>query len=135
VPLHAAAFVRQTVARRPPRTVVLALGIAPGALERELDAAFARTADPPKRVLVITDSLEFEPLLRSGAGFEHVPEPGEPQAALAGGDYECFLRRRLGLILAERRRPRRALAVGTVPDELLAAITAPRRRRRELLGA
>ena len=135
VPLHAAAFVRQTVARRPPRTVVLALGIAPGALERELDAALARTTDPPKRVLVITDSLEFEPLLRSGAGFEHVPARGEPQAALAGGDYEAFLRRRLGLILAERRRPRRVMGAGTVPDELLAAITAPRRRRRELLGA
>ncbi len=93
-----------------------------GALERELEGALARTPDPPGRVLVITDSLEFAPLLRAGVGFEHVPGPGEAQAQLAGGDYHAFLSRRLALILAERPRPRRALAIGDTGADLLAEI-------------
>jgi UDP:flavonoid glycosyltransferase YjiC (YdhE family) len=122
LPLHFAAFVKQTTVRRPPRTVVLALGVAEGALERELGDALARTPDPPGRVLVITDSLEFAPLLRAGVGFEHVPGPGEAQARLAGADYHAFLRRRLALILAERPRPRRALTIGETGKGLLTEI-------------
>jgi UDP:flavonoid glycosyltransferase YjiC (YdhE family) len=122
LPLHAAAFVKQTIVRRPPRTVVLALGVADGALERELEGALSRTPDPPTRVLVITDSLEFAPLLRAGVGFEHVPGPGEAQAQLAGGDYHAFLSRRLALILAERPRPRRAPAIGDRGADLLPEI-------------
>jgi UDP:flavonoid glycosyltransferase YjiC (YdhE family) len=122
LPLHLAAFVQQTIVRRPPRTVVLALGVEEGALERELEGALARTPDPPGRVLVVTDSLEFEPLLRAGVGFEHVPAPGEAQAQLAGADYHVFLRRRLALVLAERPRPRRALTIGQTGVELLAEI-------------
>jgi Glycosyltransferase family 28 C-terminal domain len=133
MPLHVAAFVKQTIVRRPPRTVVLALEIAPEDLEEALQRALTQTPDPPGRVLVVTDSLDFDPLLRAGVGFEHVPGPGEPQAGLAGGDYDAFLRRRLALILAERPRPKRALSAGEAPPGLLEAITAPRRRRRELL--
>ncbi|HMC07651.1 MAG TPA: hypothetical protein VKG89_09700, partial [Solirubrobacterales bacterium] len=88
----------------------------------------------PERTLVITDSLDFAPLLRLGVGFEHVPAPDEAQARLAGGDYDGFVRRRLELILAERRRPHRAVAVGRAEPELLEAITAPKRRRRQLLA-
>ena len=113
LPLHVAAFVKQTIVRRPAaHGGAGARGSREGALERELEGALARTPDPPGRVLVITDSLEFGPLLRAGVGFEHVPGPGEAQARLAGGDYHAFLRRRLALILAERPRPRRALAIG-----------------------
>ena len=68
LPLHVAAFVRQTIVRRPPRTVVLALDVAQGALERELADALARTPDPPGRVLVVTNSLDFAPLRRAGVG-------------------------------------------------------------------
>ena len=68
LPLHAAAFVKQTIVRRPPRTVVLALGVAEGALERELEDALARTPDPPERVLVVTDSLEFGAPAAGGGG-------------------------------------------------------------------
>jgi UDP:flavonoid glycosyltransferase YjiC (YdhE family) len=134
VPLHAAAFVKQTIVRRPPRTVILALGVSPGELEAQLERALAAAPDPPGRVLVVTDSLEFGPLLRAGVGFEHVPAPSEPQSKLAPGGYQAFLRRRLALILAERRRPRRAAAIGEADPALLEAITAPRRRRRELLA-
>ncbi len=122
LPVHFAAFVKQTIVRRPPRTVVLALGVPDGALERGLEGALARTPDPPGRVLVITDSLEFEPLLRAGVGFEHVPAEGEAQAQLAGADYHEFQRRRLALILAERPRPRRALTIGDTGEDLLAEI-------------
>ena len=122
LPLHVAAFVRQTIVRRPPRTVVLALDVAEGTLERELEAVLARTPDPPGRVLVVTNSLEFGPLLRAGVGFEHVPGPGEAQAQLAGADYHSFLRHRLALILAERPRPRRALTIGETGKGLLTEI-------------
>jgi hypothetical protein len=122
LPLHLGAFVKQTIVRRPPRTVVLALGVQEGDLERQLEGALARTPDPPGRVLVVTDSLEFEPLLRAGVGFEQVPAPGEAQARLAGADYHVFLRRRLELVLAERPRPRRALTIGERGAELLAEI-------------
>jgi UDP:flavonoid glycosyltransferase YjiC (YdhE family) len=135
IPLHAAAFIKQTITRPPPRTVVLALGVPSGELESRLGELLARTAEPARRVLVVTDSLDFAPLLRAGVGFEHIPGPREPQAQLASGGYEEFVRRRLALILAERRPPGRALAIGEAPAGLLDAITAPRRRRRELLGA
>jgi UDP:flavonoid glycosyltransferase YjiC (YdhE family) len=134
VPRHAAAFVKQTITRRPPRTVVLALGVPAGELDAELSARLAETPDPPDRVLVITDCLDFAPLLGAGVGFEHVPAPSDPQTRLAQGDYGEFLRRRIALILAERPRPRRTLAIGNPPPDLLEALTAPRRRRRELLG-
>jgi hypothetical protein len=95
----------------------------------------AETRDRPSRVLVITDSLDFGPLVAAGVGFEHVPARDEPQAEGSGLSYSAFVRRRIGLILAERRRPRRALALGNQNPRLLEAITAPKRHRRVLLGA
>ena len=111
----------------------MALGVEGEELERGVGAALEQTPDPPKRVLVVTDSLAIGSLRRAGVAVEHVPGPDERQVALAGGDYGPFLRRRLGLILAQRPRFRRALAVGEVPDDLLAAATARPRRRARLL--
>jgi UDP-N-acetylglucosamine:LPS N-acetylglucosamine transferase len=123
VPRGTAALAKQLVtAPRPPRTVILALGLAGADLEREVAAALARTPDPPERVLVITDSLDFASLRRAGVGFEHVPAAGERQAELAGGDYDSFLRRRLALILAERRRPARAMAIGAADEATLRSV-------------
>jgi hypothetical protein len=51
-----------------------------------------------------------------------VPGPGEAQARVAGGNYHEFLSRRLALILAERPRPRRALAIGDRGADLLPEI-------------
>jgi hypothetical protein len=99
--------------------VILWLGIVGAELARELAAALERTPDPPDRVLVITDSLDFAPLRRAGVGFEHVPARGELQARLAGEDYDSFLRRRLSLILAERRTPRRTIAIGAADEAAL----------------
>ncbi len=124
---------RQSVSNPHPRTLVVALGVSGAELERGVAAALDETPDPPERVLVVTDSLRIGPLRALGVGVEHVPAPGERQAALAGGDYESFLRRRLGLILARRPRLQRALAVGEVPDDLLEAATARPRRRARLL--
>ena len=121
LPLHAAAFAKQTVQRRPPRTLVLAFGIAFGGMNAAVGEALGRTPDPPGRVLVVTDSLELAPLRRAGVAFEHIPGAGEAQARLAGGDYEEFRGRRLELILAERPRPRRVLGVGDVDPDTLAA--------------
>ncbi len=115
-PRNVGAIAWQTLTRRPPRTLVLALGLEPGALERELAKTLATTPDPPERVLVVTDSLELAPLRRAGVAFEHIPPPGSSQAAAAGGGYDSFLRRRLELILAERPRPRRQLAISSGED-------------------
>ena len=86
-----------------------------------------------ERVLVVTDSLRIGALRALGVAVEQVPAAGERQPQLAGGDYESFLRRRLGLILAQRPRLRRAIAIGDVPTELLDAATARPRRRARLL--
>lgn len=123
VPRGVAALGKQILTSpRPPRTVILSLGLAGEDLERELSAALARTPDPPERVLVVTDSLDFDPLRRAGVGFEHVPAAGERQPELAGGQYDSFLRRRLALILAERRRPRRTMGIGTGDEATLRAV-------------
>jgi hypothetical protein len=122
VPRGVAALGKQLVTSpRPPRTVVLALGLDGAGLEAELPGVLERAPDPPERVLVITDSLDFAPLRRAGVGFEHVPARGELQPELAGGDYDSFLRHRLALILAERRRPRRVIAVGHAGEAALQA--------------
>lgn len=100
---------RQVVTQPRPRTLIFALGLRGEELERGVQATRRQTPDPPERTLVVTDSLELGPLRRMGVGVEHVPAPGERQAELAGGDYEDFLQSRIGLILAERPRPRRVL--------------------------
>jgi hypothetical protein len=111
----------------------VALGVEGEELERGVGAALDGTPDPPERVLVVTDSLAIGSLRRRGVAVEHVPAANERQARLAGGDYGPFLRRRLGLILAQRPRFRHALAVGDVPGDLLVAATARPRRRASLL--
>jgi UDP-N-acetylglucosamine--N-acetylmuramyl-(pentapeptide) pyrophosphoryl-undecaprenol N-acetylglucosamine transferase len=122
VPRGVAALGKQLLTSpRPPRTVILALGLGGEELEAAVAGALARTPDPPERVLVITDSLDFAPLRRAGVGFEHVPARDELQARVAGGDYDSFLRRRLSLILAERRRPRRTITIGAADEEALRA--------------
>ena len=121
LPLHAGAVVKQTIQRRPPRTVIVAFGVPSDGMAEALGEALSRTPDPPERVLVVTDSLELAPLRRLGVGFEHVPARGEAQPEAAGGDYEAFARRRLELILAERPRPRRLLGAGEMSPEKLAS--------------
>ncbi len=122
-------LVRQTLSLPRPRTIVLAFG----AGADEIVAALGRASEPPERVLVVTDSLALGDVWRIGTGVEHIPAPGERQAALAGGDYDEFRRRRLALILRGRPRFRRALAAGEVPAHLLEAATASPRRRVTLL--
>jgi hypothetical protein len=133
VPRTLARLGSQSVALPRLRTLVVALGVEGEELERGVGVALEQIPDPPQRVLVVTDSLAISSLRRAGVAVEQVPAPGERQVALAGGDYGPFLRRRLGLILAQRPRFRRALAVGEVPDDLLAATTAKPRRRASLL--
>jgi UDP:flavonoid glycosyltransferase YjiC (YdhE family) len=133
VPRTLARLGSQSVSQPRPRSLVVALGEEGEGLERGVRAALERLAEPPEEVLVVTDSLAIGALRRLGVAVEHVPAPSERQAALADGDYEAFLRRRLGLILARRPRFRRASAVGEVPGELLAAATARLRRRARLL--
>jgi hypothetical protein len=133
VPRTVARLGGQVISRPRPRTLVVALGIDGEGLERHLREALAEIADQPPRVLVVTDSLRIGPLRSLGVGVEHVPAAGSRQPELAGGDYRSFLRRRLGLILAQRPRLRRAIAIGEVPPELLDAATARPRRRARLL--
>ena len=120
LPVHAGAFVKQTIQRPAPRTVILALGVEPDATEEVLAEGLARTPDPPERVLFVSDSLELAALRRAGVGHEHIPGASEAQPALAGEPYTEFARRRLELIVAERRRPKRIYAVGDSAAAILA---------------
>jgi hypothetical protein len=113
--------------------LVLALGIDGEELERGITDALVQTPDPPGQVLVVTDSVAIGALRRLGVAVEQVPPAGGRQAELDGGAYEAFLRTRLGLVLAHRPRLRRALAIGDVRGDLLAAATARPRRRARLL--
>ena len=130
IPTTLVRLAKQTVTLPRPTTIVLAFG----ADEVAIREALGRASDSPERILLVTDSLAVGEVWRAGTGLEYVPAPGERQAELAGGDYAAFRRRRLQLILAGRPRFRHALSAGEVPPELLAAATAPPRRRARLLG-
>lgn len=108
---------RQQLTKPRARTLILAVGIAEGAVGDAVRAALADAGEEPRRTLVVTDSLPSLGELRSlGVGVEHVPARGERQAELAGGAYEDFLRARLELIRAERPTPRRMIvAEGGAP--------------------
>ncbi|MGI9020301.1 MAG: hypothetical protein ACR2G3_06285 [Solirubrobacterales bacterium] len=120
LPVHAGAFVAQSIQRPPPRTVIVALEVGAGEAEAVLAKGLALTPDPPERVLFVTDSLELAALRRAGVGHEHLPGRETAQAAAAGGAYVSFARGRLALILAERRRAKRLYAVGALAEEVLA---------------
>jgi hypothetical protein len=89
--------------------VVLALGVPEADYEGELQRALAEAGKPPERVLVITDRLDFTPLLAAGVGFEHVPADGERQPELSADGYSRFRDRRIELIRARRPRPSRVI--------------------------
>jgi UDP:flavonoid glycosyltransferase YjiC (YdhE family) len=130
LPKTLARLVTQTLTLPRPSTIVLAFG----ADEAAIRDALRRAAEPPERILLVTDSLAIGDVWRAGTGVEHVPAAGERQAELAGADYAAFRRRRLGQILAGRPRLRHAIAVGDVPEDLVEAATAPPRRRARLLS-
>jgi hypothetical protein len=129
LPRTIARLIGQTLSLPRPRTIVLALGAEEGAVLGAIRGA----QDPPERVLVVTDSLAIGEAWRAGTGVEHIPGPGEPQAAMSGLEYDEFRRRRLGLILVHRARLRHAIDVGEVPADLHEAVLAPPRRRARLL--
>ena len=111
VPRTIARVVSQRLRRPRTRVVVLALGLDAADHEAQTSRALAEAGEPPERVLVVTDRLDFSRLLRAGVGFEHVPAAGERQAELAADAYEGFRARRIELILARRPRPRRVIAL------------------------
>ena len=110
VPRTVARVVSQRLRRPRTRVVILALGLA-DRHDAEVEAAIAEASEPPERILVVTDRLNFAPLLRAGVGFEHVPAEGERQPQLPGVPYEEFRERRVALIQARRPRPRRVLTL------------------------
>lgn len=129
VPRTAGRLARQVLTRPRLRTVVIALGLEGDGLARELGPTLDRIGERPGRVLVITDRLDFDPLLGAGVGFEHVPGRTERQVEIAGVSYDELLGRRLRLILAERPRPRRVVALGDVPGWVVEAVRAGGRVR------
>ena len=109
VPRTLRRVVGQSLARARARVHVLALGLDPERGAARLESALASIGEPPEQVLVITDHLDFAPLLAAGVGIEHVPARGSRQAELAGVAYEDFRAGRLALIRARRPRPRRVI--------------------------
>jgi len=109
VPRTLARVTSQRFKRPRPRVVILALGLDPDAHAGAIERAVAESGEAPERILVLTDRLDFAPLLAAGVGFEHVPPAGERQAELAGVPYERFREARVALIRAHRPRPRRVI--------------------------
>lgn len=115
VPRTLARVVSQTLGRPSARVQVLALGVPPDRLGPALERTLAELDERPERVLVVTDQLDFAPLLAAGVGFEHIPAQGERQGELAGVPYASFREARLALIRARRPRPRRVIQLGEDP--------------------
>lgn len=109
VPRTLARVASQRLRRPRTRVIVLACGVPEGEYEGEVRRALAEAGEPPERVLVITDRLDFTPLLAAGVGFEHVPADGERQPELAADGYSRFRDRRIDLIRARRPRPSRVI--------------------------
>jgi hypothetical protein len=110
-PRTALRVARQLATRPRLRVVVVALGLRGESSGERVIAAVRATGEDPRRVLVVTDRLDFRRLLAAGVGFEHVPAQGERQPELAGVPYEEFRRGRLELILARRPRRRRIVSL------------------------
>jgi hypothetical protein len=90
----------QTVTRPKARVLIDATGHGAEEIERLLPAALYSAGEPTDRVLVLVDTVGALPVLRRlGVGAEHVVAPGREE-----------------LILAERPRMRRVLALRDVPD-------------------
>ncbi len=113
VPRTVARIARQALTRPRLRRLVLALDLPAGEHDRLVAAELASSEDDPARTLVVTDRLEFGPLVQAGVGIEHIPADGERQAELAGGPYTQFRDRRLELIRARRPRPKRVISLET----------------------
>jgi UDP:flavonoid glycosyltransferase YjiC (YdhE family) len=96
---------------RSPRAVCLALGCPEDELLAVLDRLPSQLGEKPERVLVVTDVGDLAPLRRRQVAIEYVPPRSEVEGRLSGDDYEAFVRRRLGAILADRR-PRAFVGIG-----------------------
>jgi UDP:flavonoid glycosyltransferase YjiC (YdhE family) len=92
----------------PAKLVCVALGLEGSDLIASLQRVSARNRIPPRRVLAVTDSLDFSVLRRAGFAFEYIPSEGRATRVLqaTGERYEEFLRRRLAALRAERRGAR-----------------------------
>ena len=124
-PRTALRLTRQQLVQPRPRALVIALGVPESDVAAAARSAIAEAGEPPERTLVITDSLASLGALRElGVGIEHLPARGSRQAELAGGSYEDFVARRLGLIRAERPRPRAVVIApgGAVPEGALPSV-------------
>jgi len=99
--------------RRAPRLAVLALGIPEDEIAGRISEAIGDV--PADRVLVLTDSLDFPGLRRLGVGFELLPP--WPADTTVGPEIDR-LRARVRLLL-QRRRPIRAISIGSRGGELL----------------
>ena len=99
VPGALARIAHQTATRPKARVLVEAGDLGPEDVARLLPGAIKVAGEPPERVLVLASRVDVLPVLRqAGVGGEHVATPG-----------------RRDLILAERPRIRRVLALDEVP--------------------
>ena len=98
--------------RRAPRLLILALGVPEGELAGRLEHAIG--GEDPRRVLVLTDSLDFAALRRLDVGFERLPLP-------AGRLHEQRVERirERAALLIRGRKPLRAASIGVLGPELL----------------
>ncbi len=89
----------------PAKVICPVLGLAGDNLLSVLKATAQREGVEPRRMLAITDSLDFAALRRAGFGFEYVPnrDRARPVLEATGESYETFVRRRVTEAAALRK--------------------------------
>lgn len=111
LPLIVARRLRDRFRDPPPahaKLAAVAFGLDPAELIERLEAVAAAEGVEHRRLLAITDSLEFGALREAGFAFEYVPSP-ERAARIGEMDYPRFAHRRIEAALAGRRKARRAV--------------------------
>ena len=122
LPLHGAAFVKQTIQRRPPRTVVLALGVEPGGIGATPSRAPWRGHPTSRRACSSSPTRSsWRRCGGPGSGSSTCRGPTSRSRNFRRAGTTRSFAPRLELILAERPRPRRVLGAGAVDAERLAA--------------
>lgn len=109
LPLIVARRARDRLRNPPPpaaKLVAVALGVPDTELVPRLRSLAVERRIEPRRLLAITDSLDFTSLRRAGFAFEYVPAP-ERAARISDEPYERFAERRVEAALAGRRRLKR----------------------------
>lgn len=109
--------------RRGPALLACVIGLDQAALAVVLANLRAHAAEAEARPVILTDSLQFDLLRRSGIAFEYLPSRSDVAPALEGDGWRLYVARRLAL-LVEKWQAAAILAYGEGASRWLAELAA-----------